>query len=82
MTCEDQLMQWVAGVSIHNQDRDECCPDFSCCQPQLLATQDERNLFVSRPDVRDGMLMMFLGRALSKLKAKVYVAGDAETKTV
>ena len=82
MTSEDQLMQWVAGVSIHNQERGECCPDFSCCQPQLLATQDERNLFVSRPDVRDSMLMMFLNRALSKLKAKVYVAGDAETKTV
>lgn len=84
MTCEEQLAQWVNGISIHNHDRDECCPDFSCCQPELLATQEERTLFSSRPDAKDSMLMMFLGRALSAMpkKVKVHIAGDAETRTV
>lgn len=30
-----QLILWVCGKSIHNHITDECCPDFSCCEPQL-----------------------------------------------
>ena len=26
-----QLIAWLAGLSIHNRLRNECCPDFSCC---------------------------------------------------
>ena len=65
MTCDEQLRNWVQGISIHNNTRDECCPDFSCCQPNLLASQEERNCFVTNPNVRDTMLVMFLGRMLS-----------------
>ena len=28
MTSDEQLKEWVKGNSIHNPDRDECCPDF------------------------------------------------------
>ena len=42
MTSDEQLAEWVKGNSIHNQDRDECCPDFSCCDNELLAPEDER----------------------------------------
>ena len=32
-----QMEKWLAGHPEHNTERDECCPDFSCCQPHLLA---------------------------------------------
>lgn len=34
--CIEQGLKWVAGESIHNHIDDECCPDFSCCQPGLF----------------------------------------------
>jgi len=37
MTPSDQLKHWLSGDSRHNTERDECCPDFSCCYPELLA---------------------------------------------
>lgn len=37
--CIAQLRRWVEGHSEHNRIDDECCPDFSCCNPKLF-TQD------------------------------------------
>ena len=31
-----QLMMWVNGQPKHNTVDNECCPDFSCCYPDLL----------------------------------------------
>lgn len=78
MNCEKQLELWVKGKSIHNNERDECCPDFSCCQPHLLAPEHERKAFSEVCRKNDGktktsMLIEFLGRAFSS--QKVYVAG-------
>ncbi len=78
MTCEEQLDEWVKGNSIHNAERDECCPDFSCCQPHLLALECERVAFKNADEsTRMQMLMMFLGSAFSD--AKIHIAGDVET---
>jgi hypothetical protein len=33
MTALEQLEKWVAGENVHDKERDECCPDFACCQP-------------------------------------------------
>lgn len=30
-----QCLQWAMGSSKHNHIDDECCPDFSCCVPQM-----------------------------------------------
>lgn len=30
-----QTLKWCFGVSEHNKVDDECCPDFSCCRPEL-----------------------------------------------
>lgn len=30
-----QMWLWVFGKSTHNTLRDECCPDFSCCYPNI-----------------------------------------------
>ncbi len=70
MTPAEQVKEWVAGVSIHNDGRDECCPDFSCCHPELLASQKERARFQQalldeNRGLMDNMLMMFLGALLT-----------------
>ncbi len=76
---DQQLTEWVKGNSIHNKDRDECCPDFSCCRPELLAPVHERKAFAKYylsgdEKSANGMLMAFLSRVLSKISdKKIYV---------
>jgi len=45
MTPMEQIQYWVKGKPIHDIDTGLCVPDFSCCFPQLLASQLERDLF-------------------------------------
>ena len=80
MTKDEQLNLWVNGTSMHRGDsvNGECCPDFSCCQPKLLAPKEERELFRDlclneQDDERQRMLMMFLGRAFGNYN--IYLAG-------
>lgn len=76
-TVQFQLAEWLAGRPWHNTARGECCPDFSCCQPHLLADEDARRAFVNgSPETRHRMLYGFLGKALQE--SKVYVAGDPD----
>lgn len=63
--CEQQLADWVQGNSIHNTVDDECCPDFSCCRPELLAEQSIREAFArSNSEQRYQFLGVFLGSAI------------------
>ena len=78
---KDQLEKWVGGESVHNTERDECCPDFSCCKPEMLAPQHEREAFAKAAaegdngsKTVDGLLMGFLGRLLSGTTA--HIAGS------
>ncbi len=86
MTVDEQLAEWLKGNPIHNDERDECCPDFSCCQPDLLADEKTRQAFVdAREDQRTSMLGMFLGAMLEKdgKADDVYLAGfDSPDETV
>lgn len=73
---EIQLDEWVKGNPIHNDTDDECCPDFSCCKPEMLAPLETRERFAQAEREGDDttkteMLGMFLGGAFSG----VYVAG-------
>jgi len=71
LSCDEQLALWVSGESVHNSARDECCPDFSCCQPSLLQPPEVRQAFAdASPDEREKWLMVFLGSAVPG----VYVA--------
>jgi hypothetical protein len=61
MTCEEQVRRWVAGESVHNSTTNECCPDFSCCRPGLLANLEEREKFQNAGEWdRNQMLVGFL----------------------
>ena len=75
---DDQLAKWVAGESVHNDERNECCPDFSCCKPELLAPKDVREKFVAADEEgRMAFLGHFLGAALALAgAAKVHIVGE------
>lgn len=37
-----QALSWAMGNSYHNNIDDECCPDFSCCHPDLFERDQEK----------------------------------------
>ena len=73
MSVERQLEFWVRGKSIHNSRRDECCPDFSCCQPKLAWPKEKRIKFAVACVNEDSMLMDAL---VGLTGDDVYVAGQ------
>ena len=78
MTEDEQLTEWVKGNSKCPNDCDECCPDFSCCQSELLADKDTRIAFLNgNREIRCAMLGGFLCAAMEKAaKGKtVYIVG-------
>lgn len=81
MTPLEQLEEWVKGNNIHNQTRDECCPDFACCQPNNHFPKELRIKFLEQ--YKQGgdescfdMLMMALSSVTVNEQVKVYLAGD------
>jgi hypothetical protein len=36
-----QCLEWAEGDPVHNEIDDECCPDFSCCEPELYEEDAE-----------------------------------------
>ena len=72
---EEQVREWAAGRPSCPNDRGECCPDFSCCKPDLLAPVEAREAFLrGSPEERERWLMGFLGAAIARSSdEKVYV---------
>lgn len=71
---QHQLKEWVEGRPWHNpftpdgdyhespKEGGECCPDFSCCVPDLLWAKKRRLAFFhASPEVQEHMLMGALG---------------------
>lgn len=82
LTGDEQLKSWLEGKPVHNKDRDECCPDFSCCRPHLLAPEHIRRMYCNADkrgdhETVDKLLMEFLGRLLDDAcpDKAVYIAG-------
>jgi len=83
MKSEEQLEQWLKGNPLHDNEKGGwCCPDFSCCCPDLLAPVEVREVFVAakksgNDKIVSRMLMEFLGKMLSKefSEKKVHIAG-------
>ena len=79
MRRQDQILEWVKGNYIHNYEFDECCPDFSCCHADLLASDEEREAFATayvngNHGLMNEYLMVFLSKALYSAGQKVYIA--------
>lgn len=69
MKTQEQLDLWVEGNSVHNQETNECCPDFSCCVPSINTSQDRKLKFQDaylqgKDDVVESLLMEFLNNLL------------------
>ncbi len=80
---DEQLTSWANGEPTHVGDRldGQCCPDFSCCRPELLQPKEVREAFVAADeDQRTRFLGQFLGLALADDPAKIYVAGVPDTR--
>jgi len=78
----EQLNLWAEGKSIHNDETNECCPDFSCCNKKVSTPKAVREVFRNaylkgNQAVIERMLMEFLSKALvDEFPAKkVYIAG-------
>lgn len=37
-----QCLKWAMGTPYHNNIDGECCPDFSCCVPDLFERDQEK----------------------------------------
>ena len=57
MLPSEQAYFWLAGIPVHNVARDECCPDFSCCDLDRLASFSARQAFVAYMDADDDASM-------------------------
>jgi hypothetical protein len=78
MSSDEQLRRWVAGEPVHNNERGECCPDFSCCEPSLLAPQEVREEFAAADEDKQYMMLgQFLGAALANMgkRDETYICG-------
>ena len=83
----DQLNRWVNGESVHNDVDNECCPDFSCCNPQANTPIEQRKIFrdlhlagdLRAMDMRIG----FLGASLAQCAPDkhVHIVGSDKIKT-
>ena len=54
---EFQIKRWAAGQSLHNHIDNCCCPDFSCCHPELQASKECINRFLLAAHNRDYLLV-------------------------
>lgn len=81
MEHKEQLDLWVKGESVHNDEKGECCPDFSCCNNKVNTPQVIKELFrdeylkgdKGNEGLMNRLLMEFLGNAFSG--ENVYIAG-------
>lgn len=74
MTNDQQIDLWVKGEPKHGA---ECCPDFSCCHPDLLQPVTVRLAYRDGSQrVREQLLARFLAALVKKVApGKVLIAG-------
>lgn len=80
-----QLHQWLEGKSLHNPIRDECCPDFSCCNGGDIMPREVRERFVAAYTSGDEettfeILGMALSGLVSNMGKTIHIAGESSTE--
>ncbi|KKM95430.1 hypothetical protein LCGC14_1188320 [marine sediment metagenome] len=84
MKTSEQLLKWLDGESVHNNGKDECCPDFSCCNSMIHTPYEIRKAFVEAFLTDDHqetnrMLGWFLRQAIASQTGvtgpNIYIAG-------
>ncbi len=69
-TPDEQIARWAAGESVCPNTRHECCPDFSCCKPQLAWPIEKRQRFVAASQGEREKMML---DALAALAPRAHV---------
>lgn len=70
-----QLKSWLEGKPVHNTFANECCPDFSCCHPENLWTEERRKVFANAPEgIREAMASDAI-MAIVYPEVTAYIAG-------
>jgi hypothetical protein len=77
-----QLKHWVEGMPLHNPVRDECCPDFSCCNGGNMMPPEVRQRFADAHASGDEaaqweILSMGLGMLTADMDVNVHIAGES-----
>ena len=78
-----QLVDKDGVTVVGERDCDECCPDFSCCRPNLLVERQIREAFRDAPaSVRHKFLGTFLRAMLVDVHVdeKVVIAGAPQAE--
>lgn len=81
MTPEEQVDLWVEGKPVHNDETDECCPDFSCCGTPIVDKETRIKFKNADPKEREVMLCGFLTRMINHepgLHASLSMVGGDE----
>ena len=77
--CENQVVEWAKGNPIHNNVDDECCPDFSCCKPDLLQPEFVRTTFLrASREQRESMCFSFLASGLAEFGENVTIVNGKD----
>lgn len=87
MTPLEQLEKWVKGENVHNGERDECCPDFACCQPNnhwpLSYREEFKKVYEEQgAEAIVPMLLNGLNSLLADSPVKVRVAGTPQSSQI
>lgn len=81
-SCDHQVDCWVEGIPLHNPVRDECCPDFSCCEGEMLPLETRQKLQAARNkgDVEtvQAICMGGLGSMLADNGVDAHIIGEDE----
>ena len=65
-----QVKRWYEGVPLHNTVRDECCPDFSCCNGgKIMPVEARQKLFDAHNSGDDETVLSICMMGLSGLCA-------------
>lgn len=77
--CAEQVQRWVEGDAQHinAEGGGQCCPDFSCCKPDLTQPLEVRQAFAAAPE---SDRMRFLGTFLGAAVAKAQERGEVDPK--
>ena len=85
MTPEEQMREWVKGNPIHNEEFDECCPDFSCCTGRISPVEVRERFLKAWEDKDQDTIYEMLGMFLvdmvqNETDCEVELAGDLGRK--
>ena len=80
-----QVTCWEDGNPLHNTVRDECCPDFSCCNGGNMMSKDARTRLLEAhidgdEETVQQICMMGLSVLVSDIDVQVHIAGEGTTQ--